>query len=45
LPEEIASKGLADYQMLRRKLPDEIFAGRRTLPGSLFRRSRSHWRP
>jgi len=38
LPEEVASKGLADYLMLRRKLPDEIFAGRRTLPGSLFRR-------
>jgi cytochrome P450 len=38
LPEETASKGLADYMMLRRKLPDEIFDGRRTLPGSLFRR-------
>jgi cytochrome P450 len=38
LPEETASKGLADYLMLRRKLPDEIFAGRRTLPGTLFRR-------
>ena len=38
LPEEKASKGLADYLMLRRKLPDEIFTGRRTLPGSLFRR-------
>ena len=38
LPEEIASKGLADYLMLQRKLPDEIFDGRRTLPGSLFRR-------
>ena len=38
LPEEVASKGLADYLMLRRKLPDEIFAGRRTLPNSLFRR-------
>src|SRR4029078_2740044 len=38
LPEEIASKGRADYSMLRRKLPDEIFDGRRTLPGSLFRR-------
>ncbi|MBJ7383385.1 MAG: cytochrome [Mycolicibacterium sp.] len=38
LPEEVASKGLADYRMLCRKLPDEIFAGRRTLPGSLFRR-------
>ena len=29
LPEETASKGLADYLMLRRKLPDEIFDGRR----------------
>lgn len=38
LPEEVASKGVADYLMLRRKLPDEIFDGRRTLPGSLFRR-------
>jgi len=38
LPEDAASKGLADYLMLRRKLPDEIFDGRRVLPGSLFRR-------
>ena len=38
LPEEKASKGLADYLMLRRKLPDEIFDGRRILPGTLFRR-------
>ncbi len=38
LPEEVASKGLADYLMLRRKLPDEIFDGRRTLPNSLFQR-------
>ena len=38
LPEEVASKGLADYLMLRRKLPDELFAGRRTLPDALFRR-------
>lgn len=38
LPEEKASKGVADYLMLRRKLPDEIFDGRRTLPGSLFRK-------
>ena len=34
LPEETASKGVADYLMLRRKLPDEIFDGRRTLPGT-----------
>ncbi len=38
LPEEAASKGVADYLMLRRKLPDEIFSGRRVLPASLFRR-------
>jgi cytochrome P450 len=38
LPEETASKGVADYLMLRRKLPDEIFDGRRVLPTSLFRR-------
>ena len=38
LSEEAASKGVADYLMLRRKLPDEIFAGRRVLPTSLFRR-------
>src|SRR6185295_15424465 len=38
LPEDAASKGLADLLMLRRKLPDEIFAGRRILPTSLFRR-------
>jgi cytochrome P450 len=38
LPEEKASKGVADYLMLRRKLPDEIFDGRRILPGALFRR-------
>jgi cytochrome P450 len=38
LPEEKASKGVADYLMLRRKLPDEIFEGRRILPSTLFRR-------
>jgi len=38
LTEETASKGVADYLMLRRKLPDDIFTGRRTLPGTLFRR-------
>ena len=38
LPEDKASKGIADYLMLRRKLPDEIFDGRRILPGTLFRR-------
>jgi cytochrome P450 len=38
LTEETASKGVADYLMLRRKLPDDIFAGRRVLPSTLFRR-------
>ncbi|WP_179468776.1 cytochrome P450 family protein [Mycolicibacterium vinylchloridicum] len=38
LAEEAASKGVADFLMLRRKLPDEVFAGRRLLPSSLFRR-------
>src|ERR1700741_2473385 len=38
LIEEKASKAVADYLMLRRKLPDDIFAGRRTLPSTLFRR-------
>jgi cytochrome P450 len=38
LLEDAASKGVADYLMLRRKLPDEVFAGRRLLPSSLFRR-------
>ena len=38
LPEDRASKGVADWRMLRRKLPDELFAGRRTLPHQLFGR-------
>ena len=38
LAEEKASKGVADYLMLRRKLPDDIFDGRRILPNTLFRR-------
>jgi cytochrome P450 len=38
LTEETASKAVADYLMLRRKLPDDIFAGRRVLPSTLFRR-------
>ena len=38
LTEEKASKAVADYLMLRRKLPDEIFAERRILPNALFRR-------
>ena len=46
LPEESASKGVADYLMLRRKLPDEIFAGRRTAAGFAVpprRRRRPTW--
>jgi cytochrome P450 len=38
LAEETASKGVADWRMLRRKLPDELFVGRRTLPHQLFGR-------
>ena len=37
IPEEQASKGLADYALLRHKVPDELFAGRRTRPHDLFR--------
>lgn len=38
LSEDVASKGVADYLMLRRKLPEEVFDGRRTLPSGLFRK-------
>ena len=38
LTEDTASKAVADYLMLRRKLPDDIFVGRKTLPNTLFRR-------
>jgi cytochrome P450 len=38
LPESQASKGVADWRMLRRKLPDKIFVGRRVLPHELFGR-------
>jgi cytochrome P450 len=38
LPEAVASKGVADWTMLRRKLPDELFLGRRTMPHELFGR-------
>ncbi len=38
LPEDRASKGVADWRMLRRKLPDRLFPGRRTLPHQLFGR-------
>jgi cytochrome P450 len=38
LDEADASKGMADWRMLRRKVPHEVFAGRRTLPHALFGR-------
>ena len=38
LPEASASKGIADWRMLRRKMPEEIFDGRRVLPHDLFAR-------
>lgn len=38
LPEEDASKGVADWLLLSRKLPEELFDGRRTMPHSLFDR-------
>jgi len=41
LREEQASKGMADWRMLRRKVPDELFVGRRTFPHSLFGRNDS----
>ena len=36
LPEHDASKGLADYRMLVRKLPEELFGGVRTMAHDLF---------
>jgi len=36
LPERHASKALADYRMLLRKLPEELFTGRRTFAHDLF---------
>ena len=36
--EDDASKGIADWQMLRRKLPPELFRDRRTFPHGLFAR-------
>lgn len=36
LPERDASKGLADYRMLLRKLPEELFSDRRTFAHDLF---------
>jgi hypothetical protein len=38
LPESHASKGMADWQMLVRKLPEELFDGRRTIMHELFGR-------
>ena len=35
LPEERASKGAADFALLRHKVPTELFAGRRTMPHDL----------
>ena len=39
LPEHQASKGIADVKMLLRKLPEELFHGRRITPHELFDRS------
>jgi cytochrome P450 len=39
LPEERASKGIADWRMISRKLPEELFDGRRTMPHELFGRA------
>jgi len=36
LPERLASKGFADYALLRHKIPDELFVGRRNFPHHLF---------
>jgi cytochrome P450 len=36
LAEDVASKGFADYLLLRHKVPDELFVGRRTFPHDLF---------
>ena len=36
IAERVASKGLADYRMLLRKLPDELFLGRRTYAHDIF---------
>ncbi|MBT8470655.1 MAG: SCP2 sterol-binding domain-containing protein [Deltaproteobacteria bacterium] len=38
LPEETASKALADLTLLSHKVPIELFEGRRTLPHDLFSR-------
>jgi cytochrome P450 len=36
IPEAVASKGLADFAMLTRTLPAELFLERRTMPHDLF---------
>jgi cytochrome P450 len=41
LRDEQASKGVADWRMLRRKVPDSLFSGRRTFPHDLFGRNDS----
>lgn len=38
LPEEAASKGVADFALLAHKVPAELFDGRRTFPHGLFGR-------
>lgn len=38
LPEEVASKGLADMRMLARKVPADLFSDRRTIPHDMFTR-------
>ena len=37
--EAVASKGVADWRMLRRKLPDGLFADRRSIPHDAFGRN------
>jgi cytochrome P450 len=37
-PEQEASFGLATFELIRRKVPDELFAGRRNTPHDLFGR-------
>lgn len=38
LPEEAASKGIADMRMLSRKVPPDLFFDRRTIPHDMFTR-------
>lgn len=37
-PEDTLSKGFADFEMIRAKVPEELFQGRRTRPHDLFSR-------